>query len=274
MRYHEAERHTGDIFYSSLVSRSSGLAVHDDYEIFRVARGRCGCIVEGSEYELAAGDVIFILPGERHMTEAHGSDKCYGQLVRIGRGYLAHTIPDVTDAAAEKPAGEMNCIPVGIARKYGFDAIFEQLHGYALSDRRGAETSLRLCSLMLVSKIGEILRYEYSPGELPIKKNIKKITDYIAENISGTINLDGIANHLYLDKSYICRLFKHETGLTINNYINISRISLAKQLIAEGMSPRDAYTRCGYNDYSTFYRAFRRCAGIGPEEFRRSCEDD
>ena len=254
---------------------------HGTYEIFRISAGSSGgvgssgglghfsCTIEGQEYTLSTGDIIFMLPGERHMSVSNADGACSRQIIRLEREYLTDKFPDVVSELDGRPRGKCSYIPASLASKYALDIIFSQIHEYAASDKDEAETMLHLCSLVLVTKISEILKYEYSDDKLQMKKNIKKITDYINDNITDAINLDGIASYLYLDKSYVCRLFKRETGLTINEYINMTRIALAKQMILSGTLPRDAYTRCGYNDYSTFYRAFRRHAGVSPEEFKR-----
>ena len=255
---------------------SASARVHSSYEIFRVSHGHFCCAVEGREYHLSPGDIIFILPDERYMSETPtNSNGAYArQLIRLERDYLTAKFPDATVELDKKPFGKHNYIPANLASKYAIDIIFSQLHEYAVSDKDEAETMLCLCSLVLVTKISEILKYEYLSDTMQLKKNIKKITDYINANITAPINLDGIASYLYLDKSYVCRLFKRETGLTINTYIHMTRIAMAKQMISGGTLPRDAYTRCGYNDYSTFYRAFRRHAGMTPEEFKRGYSDN
>ena len=244
------------------------------YEIFRVSEGQIFCTIEGQEYDLSPGDIIFKLPDERYTSMSNADNTYTRQLLRIERGYLTDKFADILTELDKKPSGKRNYIPASLASKYAIDIIFSQLHEYAASDKDETETMLCLCSLVLVTKISEILKYEYSADTIRLKKNIKKITDYINENIAAPINLDAIANYLYLDKSYICRLFKRETGLTINAYINMLRISMAKKIISEGTLPRDAYMLCGYNDYSTFYRAFRRYAGITPGEFKHGYCDN
>lgn len=247
---------------------------HSSYDVLRVIQGDFYCKVEAREYILAPGDIVFASPGERHTLMSRSDGAHARQLIRLDRSRLIDKFPEILTELDKKPMGEKNYIPSGLAVRYSIDTLMSQIHEYASSDRDEAETMLRLCSLMIMAKIGEILKYEYSSGEPHIKKNIKKITDYINENITGAINLDSIARYLYLDKSYICRLFKRETGITINSYVNMRRVTLAKQMMSGGAAPRDTYMRCGYNDYSTFYRAFRRYAGMGPEEFRRGYSDD
>ncbi len=258
---------SGDFFYRDGTIGSDLKTDGGEGKIFRASQGHFKCTVEGSEYLLSAGDVIFTLPDEKITITPGGDAVCSGQLLDISRECVERFVLENGEPPV-KPAGERNYIPLIIADKYCFGLIFSQLHEYVRSGKNEAPKMLKLYSDILMLKIREILRYEYFSGELSVKKNIKKITDYINEHIASAINLDSIASYLYLDKSYVCRLFKRETGMTINTYINMSRVSIAKRLIASGVPPRAVCGRCGYNDYSTFYRAFRRHTGMSPEEYR------
>ena len=48
----------------------------------------------------------------------------------------------------------------------------------------------------------------------------------------------------------------------------MKRIVLAKNMIMNGTPATEVYERCGFNDYSTFYRAFKRYVGVSPDKFR------
>ena len=62
------------------------------------------------------------------------------------------------------------------------------------------------------------------------------------------------------------RQFKQETGYTLGNYISRKRLLLAKELILSGVPGTQACFDCGYKDYSTFSRAYRRLFGESPRE--------
>ena len=54
-------------------------------------------------------------------------------------------------------------------------------------------------------------------------------------------------------------------GITPHSYITQRRLALAKRMLFDGMSPTEVYRRCGYADYSSFYRAFREHYGFSPK---------
>ena len=69
-------------------------------------------------------------------------------------------------------------------------------------------------------------------------------------------SLDELSKKYYMDKFYLCNLFKKNTGFSILEYIQSKRIQYAKQLIHQGISITEASRLCGFNDYSNFYKTF------------------
>ena len=55
-------------------------------------------------------------------------------------------------------------------------------------------------------------------------------------------------------------------GISITDYISMQRIAMAKKLISQGGSASKIYSECGFNDYSSFYRAFVKNFGYSPKE--------
>lgn len=64
--------------------------------------------------------------------------------------------------------------------------------------------------------------------------------------------------------------FKQETGSTIYDYVIKKRLAMAKILIRKGMPISQIYQECGFNDYSSFERAFKKNIGISPREYSKS----
>ena len=50
------------------------------------------------------------------------------------------------------------------------------------------------------------------------------------------------------------------------NYINNKRLILAKSKIEKGEKPTRVYLDCGYENYPTFYRAYKAKFSIKPTE--------
>ena len=98
-------------------------------------------------------------------------------------------------------------------------------------------------------------------------QQIDFLKSYIHEHITEDLTTETLANLLYLSPTYLCRLFKQTTGTTLHKYITAQRITLAKGLLAEGMSVTDTCTACGFHDYSNFLKAFTKTVGISPKKY-------
>lgn len=97
---------------------------------------------------------------------------------------------------------------------------------------------------------------------------IQQIISYIHLHISeeDALSIDSIAGHFFVSRYYLMHLFKESTGVSINSYINTKRLILAKSLILSDIAITEACYQCGFHNYSTFSRAFRKLYGISPRE--------
>ena len=74
-----------------------------------------------------------------------------------------------------------------------------------------------------------------------------------------------------LTEIYLTRIFKEQYGITINNYIQQQRITLAKQLLRFSDLTIDKIgIECGMNDANYFSRMFKQMEGISPGNYRKT----
>lgn len=99
------------------------------------------------------------------------------------------------------------------------------------------------------------------------KPVITEIKTFINDNTSEILSLDNIAERFYMSKYYMCHMFRDETGMTIKDYIAAQKIAKACELMRNGVVASEVQKLCGFNDYSTFYRTFKKYMGISPTEF-------
>jgi len=85
------------------------------------------------------------------------------------------------------------------------------------------------------------------------------------------LSISALADHLYLTPSYVCLIFKQETGVTINQYLTSIRIAKAKALIADpSIKLHRVSGMVGYTDGKYFARLFKKECGLTPSDFRRA----
>lgn len=83
------------------------------------------------------------------------------------------------------------------------------------------------------------------------------------------LSINQMALDLHFTPAYLCQIFKSETGITINTYINTFRIKKAKDLLlTEDIRLYEVSSCVGYNDPNYFSRQFKKQVGMTPSEYR------
>ena len=238
---------------------------------FFCAGGALRCTVSGTEYSLLPGDLLIILPGEELLAETDGSTH---RFLRVKREFVSGVSADGIRAVHRFVKSGKRYIPAFLFELYRLDVIFDEVTRYATRARDDSDEMIRLLSSVLFLKLREIYICNDLEDSSQPKPGSYRICAYINENLTRPITLDTIASYMYMDKSYICRIFKRDMGMTINAYLTNRRIALAKRLINRDRRLKDVYRDCGFKDYSTFYRAFLKYSGMTPEHFKERTADE
>lgn len=102
----------------------------------------------------------------------------------------------------------------------------------------------------------------------------RKVYSYVQKNISSAIRSEDIAEALFMSRSHLSTLFKKTTGINLNDYIHIIKISEAKHLLAySDKSILLISNYLGYSSQSYFSNIFRKYTGITPKEFQNQIEN-
>ena len=106
---------------------------------------------------------------------------------------------------------------------------------------------------------------EYLANSSSNKKMIDVI-DYLNEHLTDDISIDSLAETFFLSRYHLMHAFKEETGYTIGNYLTTKRLLLARDLIQQGRPITNVCYECGFRNYSTFSRAYKKNFGSSPRE--------
>ncbi len=104
--------------------------------------------------------------------------------------------------------------------------------------------------------------------EAKYNRKIINIIEYINKNLGKDLSIELLADHFYMSKYHMMRVFKNETGYSIHKYITEKRILKARVCIMGGMPATSACIECGFNDYSSFSRAFKNQLGVLPSDIK------
>lgn len=94
--------------------------------------------------------------------------------------------------------------------------------------------------------------------------------EYIKLHACEQITLEEVTNSCFLSKSYFCKIFKEETGMTFKAYLNSVRIDLAKELLrTSSLKNYEVAQAVGFEDPSYFNEIFKRMTGMTPAEYKK-----
>ena len=105
-------------------------------------------------------------------------------------------------------------------------------------------------------------------GGLP-PRIVRRIREYIDDNIDQRITLDALAKLANLSVSYFVRAFKQSMGLTPHDYLMRRRVQLTIQLLSQTDMPLSEIAHAaGFFDQSHCSRRFRQYVGMSPRDYR------
>jgi two-component system response regulator YesN len=103
--------------------------------------------------------------------------------------------------------------------------------------------------------------------EHPIVVRVKHILD---KEYDREFHLERLAEKVELSTSYVSKLFKQESGMTITDYLTDVRMEKAKQFLLDypNMKNYEISSMVGYPDPVYFNKLFKRLYGLTPKEYR------
>jgi len=176
-----------------------------------------------------------------------------GQIIYLRPGEAASFLADSEDPWAY--------------RWYGFDGIQSHRFSVLTTVFEAPEGAFdNLCDLRERSHIIEykllselyLLFYKLLPNEetQPID-HTQRVIDYIQSSYMKPLTVAGIAEHVGLNRSYLTRKFKKDTGFSIQDYLHRTRYTKALYYLDIGHSVKETAALCGYDNASSFCKIFK-----------------
>ena len=259
-------------YYDSYV-KEVGTHHHDFYELYCFVGGEVNYVVEGRSYSLEPGDILLISPSELHKMSATTFLKYERYVLWMSESFLKRLSSSSSDLLLPfnraAKSGE-NLFRLPKAEKERALTLLKEC--YSLSSRNGGYGN----DILADGKIAELLimlETENSGGERTKSgdDDVKnKLLLYINEHLTDPeLSVEQIANSVFLSKSRIMHVFKDSVDCPVHKYIIKKRLVLAKEYLAKNEQVIDVYEKCGFSDYNSFFRSFKKEYGITPKEYAK-----
>lgn len=253
--------------------KTMDIHIHDCHEIYYSISGGKQFLIDNCLYNFVPGDIFFINSFESHHLLQLDEYEHERIIIHVHPEYLKKISTENTDLnhcfSSRLTKYSNKCSLTNNEQK----RLMYLIHELSSEMKYGQELLDLSTFLKLMVFLNEIY-VQKNPSNTkkasPSGKRYEQfnnILSYINQHISEDLSIQGLANHFYLSSSYLCKIFKQETGTTINKYITAQRITLAKSLLTNGHSVADTYNMCGFRDYSNFLKTFTKIVGISPKKY-------
>ena len=259
--------HTDKIFFKHEISEklprnAYSMHTHSGYELLYFMDGDATYVIEDRKYKLRKGDLVLIRPLQYHFI-----------LIDEPRRYERY---DILFDPEKHGIESSRLIPddievINISGNSILEELFRKLDVYS---RKSDPNTFQKILYHLVSELfyNVSLSYHTLPECPPtLSPLISKALKYTNENLCTITGIEEIAEHLFVSESYLFRLFQKELHQTPKKYIMKKRLLLAQKMLDEGEKPTLVCERCGFGDYTTFYRNYTAFFGHSPKEKKTLC---
>ena len=248
-----------------------GFHFHDFHKILLLMKGNVSYCVEGRTYDLQADDIVFVPAGEVHRPVLHDTAIYERIIIYISKDYLNTYRTDNYDLVqclieAHQKQSHVLRVPAFGTTKLG--QIVRELEQSLDSNEYANELYHNLLFLEFMIQLNRVAIHdgiEYLSNSSSNKKMIDVI-DYLNEHLTDDLSIDFLAETFYLSRYHLMHAFKEETGYTIGNYLSTKRLLLARDRIRQGEPITNVCYECGFRNYSTFSRAYKKNFGCSPRE--------
>ena len=239
---------------------------HAGYEIFLFFTGDAEYIVDEKKYPLSPGDIIIIKKQKMHRIH-HLSNKEYNRLVfTIFPDFFVQNNCEELERIFLSDSPEIGeKISSATAKSSGlYDAIMRYSE-YAKALDNPYTTVTKSILIEILYLLNNISSFEETSV---INENLSEVIHYLNNNFSENITLDILCDKFYISKYYLCHIFKQATGLTVQQYVKEKRLVKAIELRENGMPLTEAALQVGFENYSSFFRAFTKRYKTNPASYQ------
>jgi AraC-like DNA-binding protein len=241
-------------------SHHLALRDRDSFLIGLVLEG--GAVVEQTNRStsLRSGDLV--LMDDRRPLRIRFEDPFRSIVFQCDRSQLEARLPDSDRRIVQRIEGRAELVSATAAY---VASIARQARGFGAAESIVAQHALEILSFTLGSG---------SPRDPASQILLARVDAYIEENLSDPgLTPAAIARHHRISRRHLYRLFE-EIGDSVASFIRRRRLARCKAILADDLHTKRSISEIafawGFNDATTFGRAFRAAFGVTPRDYRRS----
>lgn len=232
--------------------------IHDVCELIYLKKGDITYTVEGKAYQLGKNSLIITRPLMMHSVTIHTPTVYERYNLLFDEKKLTTDIFEKLQPECDIINFDGNTIISDIFKK--MDYYCENFQGDALKTLLFHMAEEILFNVTLLSKgFDESNIYTTNPV-------IIQALSYIEQHITTPFNINALCDELHVTRNYLHNLFVKYLKVSPKQYILSKQLSIAQRALRTGAAPTEIYADCGFADYSTFFKAYKRVFGHAPSD--------
>jgi AraC-like DNA-binding protein len=260
-------------FYAMSPECSVDIHLHDSYEIFIPYSDNIRYFIEGHSYDLSIHDLIITNNQEIHRPTVINQEPYSRYILQFKPFFLQGLISDGYNPLwifNNRPKGQENLITLKEPAISQLNSLIKKLEEVSVNANHKANLQKKAILIEILILLESNYKKNSKHKNLNPDPKIKALILDLDQNYTKKISLDQLAGAYFLDKYHLCHLFKKNTGFSILEYIQSKRIQLAKSLIVSDISFQEISRKCGFDDYSNFYKTFKKYTSLSPKAYKNT----
>lgn len=258
--------------YNQMTPEEVTVHHHDFYEVFFFLGGKVTYRAEGQLYHLRPGDILLINPMVLHQPIIASDSPDYERIILwVDQAYLERIAGgDGALSRCFEGAERLRLLHLpSSVQRVEMTELLGRLVRECYGNEHGSSLYAEGLFLQIMVELNRLALHAGSrtEGEQDAPSLVASLLDYINEHYSENLSLEGLAKRFFISKYHLSHEFSRAIGTGVYRYIMLRRLTAAKQLLSEGETPGEVYIRCGFKDYTSFFRAFKAEYGISPKAF-------
>lgn len=259
----------------TLIENLFRLHRHNVMEILVFLGGDCEFFCEGKTYSLKRGDVVVIPPDAVHQAIVKNFDNYQRIIISVSQ----HLIDDFISSS---PSLKENMMYQKAQGSYvlhlhskNFQDIISSLEEITHRINHSQDNFPFTLNYLLFQSLQILFNPTGSMAKLSntneLDQRIVSILEYIETHLTNPdLSLDNVSTYFHLNKYYFSHYFKKNMNLPFYRYISLKRLSYAVTMIKKNeISIEKIALKCGFSDYSSFYRLFKKEYKLSPKKLQK-----
>lgn len=245
---------------------------HDRLELYMLIQGKVSFGIEGGEQPLNPYDIVITREAETHKLTVDSGSPYERIWIQFHKELIADVDPhfELLRPFYDRPLGKGNLYRQNMkSDRFWHDCIIKLHH---TDNNFNYKTHLLCCLLPILRDLTLRMDNNITIENSGSADLSTKLVAYINDHLFEPLSLEDLSKEFYISKSQLNRVFRNATGSTVAHYISIKRLLTARSQIRNGAPIHLVAQQCGFGDYSTFYRAYKKQFNIAPIDDKNPIE--